>query len=852
MKQPYVDGLRRTAVHGVLWEGSSYLFGRLLVFGTTVALARILSPKDFGAVGLALVFVAAADVLTNVGAAQALIYLPDEPRRNDAAFVMFLVAGALMCAFGHVAAPAIGTFFGGGREIAGLVRVAALSILVASFWQVPDALLRRGLLFRRRVGADIVRATARGAASIAFAIAGLGAWAIILGSVAGDLVYSAIAWKLIDYRPSLQTLRVRHADLRPLLRFAVPAAGAAFLSYVLFDIDYVIVGHTLGTTQLGYYLVAFRIPEMAIINAFIVFSAVAFPAFSRLHGDRARLARGYLSAVRLQSTFGVAAGVALFFGSRPFVEIAFGAKWHAAITPLAYLGLYAAFRSIGTSAADAYKASGRPDLAVKMAALRLAILVPALIVAARGGIDTVARTQAMCALVFAIGMQTVAVRLLRVRSLDVIRSLVPGAVISAPITASWFLSRHITSPALEIATLGAGAIAGLFVALGIDDGLRREMRNLINAAFGSHADDASDGSTLARRAMRALDTSGVLHCIHHDAHMVDAAPRGADIDVLVARRDLRRAHKALRSAGLHKLFAPGHATHRFYLGYDEGWLKVDIKCGLADGVPVGVVLARRVRANGLWVAPPEVEATHRQHRRTRGRGSPSTAARILRRCPGGPRRRGAIVALVGPDGAGKGTVASALEELIPIATTTVYLGWGGRAPTRAPTRDHPEDERARPPSAAREIAFLVYRASITWMRLLRVWSLSWRGHIVICDRWPSEVAAVKPERTRIGTIVERLLFVSLLPRPDAVLLLTAPAFMLYARKHEHTPEILARWTTGYAEAFGPHGAVEIATNGSRESTFRRAAVVVWNAFCERHGWDDALTDEIAEGVAIAS
>ena len=167
----------------------------------------------------------------------------------------------------------------------------------------------------------------------------------------------------------------------------------------------------LGAEALGLYTLAFRLPQVAIIGVFGVLSAVAFPAFSRVRSEPARLRRGFVTGLRLQSAYGVAAGVGLFMVAPMVVPVLFGSNWDGAIVPMQALALYAAARSLGAGAVDVYRGIGRPGIGLTIALIRLALLVPALLIAAHeGGIDAVAWTQAALALAFAVGMQIVAAR----------------------------------------------------------------------------------------------------------------------------------------------------------------------------------------------------------------------------------------------------------------------------------------------------------------------------------------------------------------------------------------------------------------------------------------------------------
>ena len=452
------QGLARVAVGGVAWQGLSYLLGKLLVLVSTIVLARLLTPNDFGVVGLALLFISYVEIATDLGVAQALIYLPLDRRRTDAALTIAMITGGLLAIAGVLSAPAVASFFR-QPEIAPMFRVLSLGLFVAGTGQVPDALLRKELRFRQRILGDLARSFANGVVAIALAVAGLGPWAIVIGYLAAGLVWSTVLWLLVDYRPHRRFWRVRWTEARPLLAYGAPAAANGVLLSLVFDVDYLIVGRRLGPSPLGYYVLAFRVPEMLIINVFFVLSAVAFPVLSRASGDLQRLRRGYLTTVRLQTVYGVAAGVGLSVVAPMLIQGVFGAKWAPSIVPLEALALYAAFRSLGIGAIDVYKALGRPTLAVVLSFVRLAVLVPALLWATRYGIEGVSWMQVVVALALALLMQAVAWRVLGLSG----RSLLPtfGPALAAGLgTAAGALAVRLWLPGDDLVRLVAASAAG--------------------------------------------------------------------------------------------------------------------------------------------------------------------------------------------------------------------------------------------------------------------------------------------------------------------------------------------------------------------------------------------------------
>ena len=464
---PEERGLGRVAVAGAGWQSISYVGGKLLVLVSTAILARLLTPSDFGLVALALVFVMYAEVVADLGVAQALIYLPRRRSYADAAVVLSAVWSMTLVLVALVSAPAVASFFG-RPDVTPIFRVLSLSLLLNGIGQVPDALLRRDLRFRTQIAGNLARAAVQGIASVALAVAGLGPWAIVLGQLAGEAAWALVLWVLVDYRPRRGFHRLVRSDVKELVGYGAPAAGNALVLSLVFNVDYLIVGRRLGAQALGYYTLAFRIPQMLIIQVFYILSTVTFPLYARVRESSERLRSGYLLAVELQAAYGVIAGVALAVTAADLVPLVFGEGWAPSIVPLRALALYAMFRSLGIGGVDLLKAVGRPGLAFRLSLARLAVVAPLLWVLAGRGIDEVAWGQAAAALVLALVVQGVAGRTAGIRA---------GALVRA------------TSPALLAGI--AGALAGAGIAAVLPDG------HLLRALGSGAACVAAGAGTLA-------------------------------------------------------------------------------------------------------------------------------------------------------------------------------------------------------------------------------------------------------------------------------------------------------------------------------------------------------------------
>jgi thymidylate kinase len=342
-----------------------------------------------------------------------------------------------------------------------------------------------------------------------------------------------------------------------------------------------------------------------------------------------------------------------------------------------------------------------------------------------------------------------------------------------------------------------------------------------------------------RAALDALAAASVPFATRGE-QPIDDPPPGGDVDILVGAADADAAERVLAQAGFHRLHSPGHRRHRFYLAFDGRWLKIDVSL-----VPRGF---------GWDLSARDEESLRRfAAYRTGTKADPALPERIVaaleRRRPLEPRRRGPVVAVLGPDGAGKGSVIAALRRQIQAAVTPVYLGHGetSRAEYRRRPAAPPGARAVRLragvravlgllPHAARDVQHRVRRAVRMAARTWAAYLYAWRGDIVLCDRHPLEALAVHAGDRSAAATVERLMLRRLVPWPDAVVLLDAPGDVLYARKGEHSPAVLDGWRGAYRDVFGARNATVVCTTDGLDRSVAQASAVLWRALSDRRGW----------------
>lgn len=471
------------AIRTFLWAAVSFGGSRLLVFISTVALARLLTPDDFGVVAAGLALIAFFDIALDLGLGAAVVYEQESgvSARVQTAFTLNLLAAAVLTATGVLAAPAVAGFFH-VPEQAALFAALFASLLFRGAGQVQDAILRRDLAFRARTGVDLVRGVVRGVVSIGLASAGAGAWALVAGLLAGEFVGTFATWVLTRFRPTF-TLDRRAA--RSLLRYGSAVVALKVTGVLIANTDYLVVGHRLGGRQLGFYSVAYRLPELLLTSVYVVFSSVAFPLYASVRStDPAAFKAVMLRALGVVTLFGLPVGTGLAVVAQDAVLVIFGQTWAPATAPLALLALALGVSAVGFASGDIFAAAGRPGVLLRIAIPFTVVAVIGFVLAARHGLVAVAAVHLLFNLTYAAVRLVVADRLVGSTLRESLRALRPGLLVALVVATVGLPVQAALDPGLLrlLLTVAAGTLGGLAVLrLGAPAALA-ELRSLARAA----------------------------------------------------------------------------------------------------------------------------------------------------------------------------------------------------------------------------------------------------------------------------------------------------------------------------------------------------------------------------------
>lgn len=479
--------LTTRAAGGFMWALIGFVFIQIGSFGTYTVASRILGPESIGLVGTLLTVIFWADVLLDVGMGASVIYEQEEGQtaRVDVAFTINTAMALVVAGVVVAIAPLIAGFFGASEDV-GLFRVLGVLVLAKGLNQVPDALLRRDLQFRRRVWADLTRSVGRFGLALTLLLAGWGVEGMLIAIVCSELASVAVTWALVGYRPRPRVDRVVAGQM---LRYGAPVFGSRLVGMLWLNGDYLVVGRTYGgrSREYGNYYTAFRLPELILGSFYNIFASVAFPTFSaaREEGPE-RLQNAMLRSLRLLCLVGFPAGIGISVIARDFVTVVFGSGFSGAIAPMEILGVAGAITGIGYASGDLFNAIGRSKLGLMFNLAGTPVLITGFIAVADRGIVAIATVHLIVIIPLAIARIEVANRLIGTSWPQALAAMWPGTAAVLGILAATLPLRLTLEAGFGtlLALLGAGAVGAV---VGLALGARptfTEMVDLARKAIG--------------------------------------------------------------------------------------------------------------------------------------------------------------------------------------------------------------------------------------------------------------------------------------------------------------------------------------------------------------------------------
>jgi len=329
-------------VRGVAWTAAAKWASQTLGWASWLIVARLLSPEDYGLVGMAAIYLGLITLLSEFGLGTAVLAIRElrDEQINQLNGLAVLSGLASLLASSAMAIP-LGRFFH-APQLPMVVVAMSTTFVVTSFKSVPLALLQRDLRFKALALIDLSQTLVLAISMIGFAVAGFRYWTLVCGSVLGAVISTGAVLRLRH----LPFAWPRPTSLKHAITLSSHVVIARLCWYTSENADFLVAGRILGKAALGFYNVSWTLASIPVGKVTGLVGQVTPAFFSAVQRDPPALRRyllGITEGIALV-TFPVSLGFALV--ARDFVLVVLGSKWEAAIAPLQVLAAYAAFRSI--------------------------------------------------------------------------------------------------------------------------------------------------------------------------------------------------------------------------------------------------------------------------------------------------------------------------------------------------------------------------------------------------------------------------------------------------------------------------------------------------------------------------
>jgi O-antigen/teichoic acid export membrane protein len=374
-------GLGRKVKSGAWWSIANTVTIRVATFATTIVLARtVFGPEAFGLYAVSQVILALLLSVNEMAVSLAIVRWDGDVRTfTPTVFTLSVGFSTLIYGGLYVVAPEAARLLG-TPSATGLVRLMSVCVIIDGLICVPFALLTRAFAQRRLMAVNALNFVVTTGVTFWLAYSGVGAISFAWGAVLGGVVSLIAAFLTAPFlvRPGWNT-----GQVRSLLRFGLPLAGASLLMLGVYNVDSLIVGATLGPVALGLYQLAFNISSWPARSISEAARRVSFAGFSRVAHSAELLADGFTRALGLVMAATVPACVLLATLAEPLVRLVYGERWTPAAHVLTLLSILGLLRVAYDLTYDCLAAAGKRPTLLGVQGWWLAALIPVLLVGAR-------------------------------------------------------------------------------------------------------------------------------------------------------------------------------------------------------------------------------------------------------------------------------------------------------------------------------------------------------------------------------------------------------------------------------------------------------------------------------------
>jgi len=360
---------------GAAWMVFFKLTERSIGLISTIILARLLIPEDFGVIAMAMSIIAILELLGAFGFDVAIIQNQTAERKHyDTAWtynVLFAIASTLILAL--LASPA--ALFYNEPRLENVIYFLALGNLIRGFENIGILEFRKNMTFEKEFKFQLGKKLAGFFTTVPLAIFLGSYWVLVVGMLMGWFVGVILSFMLHPYRPRFSLLASHE-----LFHFSKWLLITNIFNFVKIRSADFIIGRLSGTQALGLFTISYEISNLPTTELVAPINRAVFPGYAKISNNMAALREGFLKVLAMIAIFSLPAGLGIAAISEPLVLVFLGPKWIDTIPLIHILAIFGATLALQTNTGSVFLALGKPKILAIIGFIHIVLLVPTLMV----------------------------------------------------------------------------------------------------------------------------------------------------------------------------------------------------------------------------------------------------------------------------------------------------------------------------------------------------------------------------------------------------------------------------------------------------------------------------------------
>lgn len=377
------ESLKNKTIKGVSWSAIDNIAQHSVTFVVSIVLARLLTPDDYGLIGIIAIFTTVCTALINGGFTTALIRKKNATDDDyNTAFITNLGVSIVLYALIFLCSPLIANFFG-REELLALTRVSSLGMIIGALALVQQTRLTKRIDFKSQTKITLIASVSSGIVGIVLAVLGFGVWSLVAQQLMSHCLRTVLLWFFNKWIPSL---RFSSKSFHELFGFGWKMMVSSVIDTVWKELYQVVVGKFYSPATLGQYTRSKQFSKLFSSNLTSVIQRVTYPVLSNIQDDKERMVAAYRKIIK--TTMFVTAISMFFVGaiSEPLLYCLIGPKWHEAATYLPLICISGSLYPLHAINLNMLQVQGRSDLFLGLEIVKKAIAIGPLMVGAFIGI----------------------------------------------------------------------------------------------------------------------------------------------------------------------------------------------------------------------------------------------------------------------------------------------------------------------------------------------------------------------------------------------------------------------------------------------------------------------------------